>query len=115
MSWNINTGIVRKAEAPRVIEALQLTGEHEPYALDQFEEAKDVAILLLRSIPGPYVTVNMTGHANGVGYQGKGGWSNDFVNVSVCQQTQEDKDRVDKPLAVSSSTLNVNLENVTIT
>lgn len=54
-------------------------------AIDQLQAAKDVAKLLLKSIPGPNIMVSLGGHANGVGWQEKPGHSNNCISVSIVQ------------------------------
>lgn len=115
MSWTATTGVVRKSEAKRALNELTLQGQCDPWAKDQFEETKDVALLLIKSVPGPYVTINMSGHANGVGYSKKDTWSNDFVSVSISQQTDEDLKRYGFKVQESTTvTSKVKIDKATI-
>ena len=85
MSWSTGTKVsVSKAEADAAIDALT-TGTSDPMHEDQLRVAKQAAKLLLTNIPGPYVRVNLNGHANGVGWQKREGWSSDCITVSVTQ------------------------------
>jgi hypothetical protein len=117
MSGSIQSGIIRKSEAAKVISGLKLSVETDPWTLDQFEEAKDVALLLLKSVPGPHITVVMNGHANGLGYHGREGWSADFVNVSVNQviEYKADPDKAKKPSGENSVTAVLKAKEVTNT
>ena len=91
MSWSASlVKPVRKAEAVAAIEALTTGQQTEGPAIDQCEAAKLAAKLLLPSIPGPFVMVSLSGHANGVGWQKKEGWANDCMNISITQLTEDD-------------------------
>jgi hypothetical protein len=87
MSWSTNfVKPVRKELAAQAIdEQLGTRSQTEPAAIDQCNAAKDIAKLLLKSIPGPFVQVSLGGHANGVGWQKKDGYSNDYITVNVYQ------------------------------
>ena len=89
MSWSLNTGIVPKKDVVGAIMGLKPTHEVEPATEDQIYHAKKVALELVRGINGPFVSVQMSGHANGVGWQGKEGYANDCVTVSVAQHLVE--------------------------
>lgn len=52
---------------------------------DQIRVAKAAAVELLKVIPGPYVSISLSGHANGVGWHKKDGYANDCISVSVSQ------------------------------
>lgn len=54
----------------------------------QHAAARVVALQLIEQVPGPKLSVNMNGHANGVGEQEKPGWSNDYITVTVTQVTK---------------------------
>jgi hypothetical protein len=90
MSWSVSTGTVDKTHADRFIDAL---GDpyiaERPASWDQLRAAKDVAKLLLKSVPGPFVSVSLYGHANGVGWQKCDGYANDSIGVTVSQQFVE--------------------------
>jgi hypothetical protein len=89
MSWSASfQKPVLKCAA--VAELDNLPKPQEPAAMEQFQAAKDVAKLLLKSVPGPFVNVSMTGHANAIGWQKKEGWANDMISVSVYQMCDED-------------------------
>ena len=78
MSWSESfVKPVRKHEAPGKIDDLHIScpgteddENQQRYAamFDQLQAAKDVAKLLLKSVPGPYIMVRMNGHANGTGW-----------------------------------------------
>jgi hypothetical protein len=91
MSWSVSTGIVNKSEVDSFIDAL---GDpyiaERPASWDQLKAAKDAAKLLLKSIPGPFVAVSLSGHANGVGWQKAQGCSNDEIHITVMQRCVED-------------------------
>ena len=91
MSWSASfTKPVAKRDAAAAISALSTTGpQTEGPAIDQCELAKHVAHSLLPIIPGPYIQVSLSGHANGIGWQKKEGWSNDSINVHISQVTEE--------------------------
>lgn len=59
-------------------------------AKDQLDAAKDCARLMLKSVPGPLIMVRLSGHANGVGWQKKEGWANNFIQVTVTQVTEDE-------------------------
>lgn len=89
MSWSASFTVpVLKADADRVIDFL--TAHGDPPAQDQLAAAKRVAKVLLASVPGPWVSVQLSGHANGVGWQKKDGWANDCISVSVQQVCEDD-------------------------
>lgn len=95
MSWSISTKTVAKSAAAQAINDLSLaqTGfVPADHAIDQLETAKRASQEILKSIPGPYVSVSMSGHSNGVGWQKKEGYANECINVNVSQQTEESKD-----------------------
>jgi hypothetical protein len=90
MSWSASfVKAVPKREAAAAISALSTGGQTEGPAIDQCELAKHVAHSLLPIIPGPFIQVTMSGHANGVGWQKKDGWANDCITVSVVQIVDE--------------------------
>jgi hypothetical protein len=91
MSWSFSTKepIKREEAFDRICELKPPDGL-EGAAIAQFESAKAAAIEIAAVIPGPYVSVSMSGHANGVGWQKKEGYANDCITVSVTQQTEED-------------------------
>jgi len=78
---------VAKAEADAAIDALT-TATNDPMHEDQLRVAKQAAKLLLASVPGPAVTISLSGHANGVGWQKKEGWANDCISVNVTQAVE---------------------------
>ena len=91
MSWSASfVKPVVKSQAAAAISALS-SGTTDGPATDQCELAKHVAHQLLPIIPGPFIHVSLNGHANGIGWQKKEGWSNDCINVSVVQVTEEPK------------------------
>lgn len=87
MSWSTRTKVVAKKDADAAIDALT-TGDDNVAHEDQLRSAKLAAKVLLANIPGPYVLVTMSGHANAVGWQQKTGWANDCVTVSISQSTE---------------------------
>ena len=96
MSWSASfTKPVPKREAAAAISALSTNGQTEGPAMDQCELAKHVAHQLLPIIPGPYIQVSISGHANGVGWKAKDGWANDTITVNVTQVTEDQKGRDD--------------------
>ncbi len=93
MSWSVGFAKpVSKHEAESMLDNLAFAGDatKEGPAYDQFKSAKATAKLLLRSVPGPYVMVTMSGHANGVGWHKKEGMANDMISVNVTQICEED-------------------------
>ncbi len=87
MSWNVGTKSIPKASADAVIDSLTtgITGLGADAMDDQLRVAKQAAKLLLANVPGPFVSVSLSGHANGVGWQKKEGWANDTITVTVSQ------------------------------
>lgn len=59
--------------------------KENPALHDQVDAAIEGAKLLLKSVPGPYVQVNLSGHANETGYTEKPGYGPDHVSVQVNQ------------------------------
>jgi hypothetical protein len=92
MSWSVTTNLVSKSNAKAAIALLQLDGGqiHSAWAVDQLETAKNAAREILKGMPGPYVIIALSGHANGTGWNKKDGYSSDTINVSVSQVCQED-------------------------
>lgn len=91
MSWS--TGFkepVRKVDADAAVDRLHTGAQVEGPAIEQCEAAKRAAKELLKSIPGPYVQVSLSGHANGVGWQKKDGWANDCITVNITQMSESD-------------------------
>jgi hypothetical protein len=100
MSWTISTGLLSKGNAEKGIDRLELDAgdgdspsTYSAATLDQFQTAKNAAKELIKGMPGPYVTVSLSGHANGVGFQKSPGMSNDFISIGVAQQCSEDVGR----------------------
>ena len=90
MSWSASfVKPVRKFGAAEAIDRLSTGAQTEGPAIDQCELAKKAAKKLPAGIPGPYVQVTLSGHANGVGWQKKEGWSNDCISISIVQVTEE--------------------------
>ena len=89
MSWSASTTkAVKKSEAPAAIDALSVSRfnvEDNAPMDDQIAVAKAAAKEICKVIPGPYVIVSLSGHANGVGWQEKSGYANDYIQVSVTQ------------------------------
>ena len=92
MSWSVTTNLVSKSNAKAAIALLELDGGqiHSAWAVDQLETAKNAARELLKGIPGPYVIISLSGHANGTGWNKKDSYANDSISVSVSQVCQED-------------------------
>ena len=91
MSWSASfTKPVKKAEALDELDKLSTGAQTEAPAIDQCRLAKIAVRELLLGIPGPYVTVSINGHANGVGWKKKEGWANDCISVTVTQMCEED-------------------------
>jgi len=57
---------------------------------DQIETARAAAVEIAKTVPGPKITVSMSGHANAVGYRKKDGYANDCITVSVTQWCEGD-------------------------
>lgn len=85
MSWSCSTPKVEKQQAGNDIDAVMPGGLCDGPTLDQLAAAKRAAKELLKSVPGPYVIVSMSGHANGIGWQEKVSYANDTISVSVTQ------------------------------
>lgn len=84
MSWSVSMKPTKKADVDAAIDALSTNTSDGPME-DQLRVAKLAAKLLAFNVPGPYLYVSMSGHANGVGWQEKSGWSNDCISVSISQ------------------------------
>lgn len=90
MSWSASFAKpVPKAEAAAAIDALTSGQQTAGPSIEQCDAAKIVAKMLLASVPGSHVTVHLSGHANGVGWQ-KSSSANDCINVSVTQICEAD-------------------------
>lgn len=89
MSWSKSfSRPVPKNEVEITIDSLEFPdAANQGPAYDQFTLAKYAAKTLCAGIPGPFIQVSMSGHANGVGWQKKEGWSNDCITISVVQVT----------------------------
>ncbi len=91
MSWSVS--FKKPVEKCRVDTAIDELGDQlsvHPPAFDQFQAAKDIAKALAKSIPGPYINISLSGHANGVGWYKKDGMANDTISVSASQITEAD-------------------------
>lgn len=85
MSWNIYTSIVRKSEINQAIKNLTLPEDNPQANKDQLESAKLAALEQVKVIPGPFVSVHITGHANGKGEEQVPGYSSDFITLATYQ------------------------------
>lgn len=56
--------------------------------LDQFNVAKKAIETIIPNISGPKLQITMSGHANGIGWNKKEGYANDFITVTVYQVTE---------------------------
>lgn len=89
MSWSASfVKPVERINAAAYIDRLSTVAQIEGPAIAQCELAKKAAKQLLDGIPGPYIQVTLSGHANGVGWQKKDGWANDCITVSITQFTE---------------------------
>lgn len=88
MSWSCGTNKVRKQVIEGEIDAVMPLGDLEGAAFDQIQAAKRAAKELVKTIPGPLMVVSMSGHANGMGWNKKEGWSDDFITVTVGQYNE---------------------------
>jgi hypothetical protein len=89
MSWNATINNLSHNEAVEALQQLELVDQyHSPATHEQFRMAKQAAIALVASVPGPRINVFLSGHANGVGWQAKDGWANDFISINVSQVTE---------------------------
>jgi flagellar motor protein MotB len=57
---------------------------------DQIKAALAAVRELLKAIPGPYVQISISGHANGAGWHKKEGYANDCISVTVTQMIAGD-------------------------
>lgn len=90
MSWSAGTKAVAKHDSDAAIDALT-AGTSDAKHEDQLRTAKQAAKLILANIPGPFVSVTMSGHANGVGWESKPGWASDCISVNVSQMFEPTK------------------------
>lgn len=84
MSWTMSTGPVSKADAEAAIDNAQ-RGALNAAAAKQFAAAKQVALELLKSVPGPKVIISLSGHANGTGETVPAGWAPDYIDIRISQ------------------------------
>jgi len=89
MSWSCSTPKVEKQQVENDIDVAMPGGLCDGPVLDQLAAARRAAKEIVKSVPGPYVIVSMSGHANGVGWQKKEGWANDCISVTVTQFTDD--------------------------
>lgn len=89
MSWSLSTDNVPKKDAVAAVMQLKPQHDIDPATEDQIYHAKKVALEAVRGVPGPFVSVTLSGHANGVGWQQKEGYANDCINISVTQHLVE--------------------------
>jgi hypothetical protein len=74
MSWSASfVKPVRRIDAAAWIDRLSTGAQIEGPAIAQCEIAKTAAKGIIAAMPGPYVMVSLSGHANGVGWQKKAG------------------------------------------
>ena len=93
MSWSASFPMpVRKEKAVEALDRLLIVHETTSSMIDQCELAKQAVKAILPGIPGPYVMVSISGHANGVGWQKQQGMANDCIYISVSQICEEDLD-----------------------
>lgn len=85
MSWSMSTPKVVKSQIEEEIDRAMPGVLCEEPVLDQIACVRRAAKEIARSIPGPLMIVNMSGHANGVGWQKKEGYANDCISVTVTQ------------------------------
>jgi len=91
MSWSVSLPKpVKKEDVDGAIDSIVPTSYMDGPMLDQFRTAKQAAKLVAHNIPGPYVSVSMSGHANAVGWQKKEGYANDCIAINVGQITEAD-------------------------
>lgn len=90
MSWSVTTNLVSKRNARAAISLLEIPETSEAWAHEQLRIAQDAAKQILSGIPGPYVVISLSGHANGTGWNKKDGYANDSVTVSISQVCTED-------------------------
>jgi hypothetical protein len=89
MSWSASTPVVEKHKVEEALDNLVFSLELDGPALDQVSAAKRAALELIKTIPGPKIRVSLSGHANGMGWQSKEGWSDDCIHINVCQVVKE--------------------------
>lgn len=97
MSWSISIKVVPKSAIGQALEDLSLADTGmvpSADAVDQLETAKRGALEILKGIPGPYVSVSLSGHSNGVGWQKKGGYADDFITVNVYQRAEAPEEKI---------------------
>lgn len=91
MSWSISLQKpVEKWQAEEAIDRLEVPSYVVGPALEQVSAAQRVAKELLKTIPGPYVNVIVSGHANGKGWHKDPTSANDTITVVVSQVCEED-------------------------
>jgi hypothetical protein len=91
MSWTVSTGVIDKLDAERKVNGLMITDPPssdmniDGAKWDQLQAAKRAALELLKTVPGPYVSVSLNGHANAIGWQSQDGSSADYIGIGVGQ------------------------------
>ena len=89
MSWSYTSPVMERDTAFDLISALVPDQTLKGPMRAQFETAKLAAIQIAAVIPGPFIRVVMSGHANGIGWQEQDGWANDYLSVQVVQHTKQ--------------------------
>lgn len=89
MSWSIQSKSIKREEAFDRICELAPNDYMDGPARTQFETAKEAAIEIVATLPGPFVRVSLSGHANAVGWQEKQGYVNETITVTVSQHLVE--------------------------
>lgn len=91
MSWSIQispvpknqfTDAVKNVQMPDYLKADDVMSQA---MAAQVEIAKIVAVLIGHQTQGPLVGANMSGHANGTGWDVKAGYAADSITVNVYQ------------------------------
>lgn len=87
MSWTASILVVEKSKALHSLynELTISPQDIDGPMLDQLSVAQDAAKVLLKNISGPKISISMHGHANGVGWSKKSGYTDDTITVSVSQ------------------------------
>jgi hypothetical protein len=90
MSWTLSVNSVIKEQIDATLDGLPTPEYMDGPMKDQLRVAKQAVKQIVANVPGPHLAITMSGHANGVGWQKKDGWVNDFITISIQQLCEAD-------------------------
>jgi len=98
MSWTKSTNYFPKTDLKRILDEYVdelkqenpfMENEKNPQIHDQVDAAADAAWFLAKSVPGPWLQINLSGHANGTGVKENQGYAAEFISITVNQAYDE--------------------------